>query len=108
MTRPMTIQTGEICREHAAVPERREGADDQQEVADQIQMNESHPNLFPDARQAGVRVRRSASDTGWPWQCARDHPVLMRYRCKRTTSAARRLSRRVSSRALSCFGRSSP
>ena len=35
-------------------------------------------------------------------------PSGARYWVRRTTSAARRLSRRVSSRALSYFGRSSP
>src|SRR3989442_9238732 len=65
------------CRhplKEAGLPEGEAGANQQNEVADQIQVNEPH----------GV------------------------YRCKLTTRAARRLSRRVSSRLLSYFGRSSP
>src|SRR5215471_1983483 len=58
----------------AGLPEGEAGANHQNEITDQVQVDELHAA----------------------------------YLCKFTTRAARRLSRRVSSRELSYFGRSSP
>src|SRR5574338_384091 len=59
--------------EDAGLPQGKRGTDHQDEVADQIDVDESH---------------------------------ILTYRWIRTTMAARRFNRLVSSRELSCFGRS--
>ena len=52
--------------------------------------------------------RAEPAERVWVYSAPSAFPAFLWFYCTRTTSAARRLSRRVSSRALSNFGRSSP
>ena len=95
----MASQIAAHAGEDAGLPQRQHGADDQDEVADQIEVDEAHSDFRRGwARDAGL------ADS---LQSPAPSPQSLGYR-RFTTSAARRLRRRVSSRALSYFGRSSP
>src|SRR6187200_1964975 len=93
--------------ENPAVPQRQKRADQQNEIPDQIHVDETHgdPHKWKRRKTDGGRKqkRRPSAFSLPPSVFAR-----LDYRVTRTTIAARRLSRRVSSRALSYFGRSSP
>ena len=75
-------------------------------VSDQVDIDESHGSTLAkdsgcQSAAVGAQHLNAVAD---PLQ-GRRYGLLLQ---TRPTSAARRLRRRVSSRALSCFGRSSP
>src|SRR5450759_3499410 len=91
--------------EHAAVPEGGERTDQKDEVADQVHVDEAHGHL---RWQVAVGGEGFTVRSGFPDPTANFKLRTADYRVSRTMSAARRFRRRVSSRALSYFGRSSP
>jgi len=82
-----------------SIPQRRECPEDEDEVADQIGIYEPHNFSLSLIREKGKGKRENFPFSLLPCPF---------YRRMRTTMAARRLSRRVSSRLLSYLGRSSP
>ena len=51
MSEPMRIQMAEHTVQHAGLPEGEAGADDEHEVADQVEVDEAHD----DVRRGGTR-----------------------------------------------------
>src|SRR4051812_44638 len=102
----------------AAIPERSQRPEQEDEVPDEIHVDESHaapirkregpkPSRFVFRVPSSV-FRLPCSVFRVPSSRLPVFPSSRLYRVSLTTSAARRFRRRVSSRALSYFGRSSP
>jgi len=103
-------QIGRHPREHAGPPQRQRGTCNQREVSDQVDVNEAQEGN--QERQKGKgKSEKGRADGNWVLPsalCPLPYADRYRYCVNRTVKAARRLRRRVSSRLLSYFGRSSP